>query len=156
MSVPVQVRHDRGCHYARENRGGHEDAAGRVADTWNLHLVAGRGLGLSNVGRWFAAALADGRGDGVLYDSRADAVRHQHHNEQYYMFLRLVPSEMTVCQAASLLRTHRLAYDAGFRMTDPDARGGGYELIPALTLEDSAAQLAALARRTLPTGRYLT
>lgn len=150
MSVPALVRHDQGCKYARPAHGGHSDAARRVSDTWNLHLTAqasarALGLGLSQTARWFAVRLSDGSTDGQLYDTRREAITHQHHNENWYAYCYLQPCEMTVCMAESFLYVHRLAYDNGFRMADPD--GSGHELIPALTVEDFAAQMDALARR---------
>ncbi len=149
-NTAVATPHDSGCQYARPQNGQHTDAAKRIADTWNLHLAAaksGRGLGfgLNNMGRWIAVALADGKSDGVLYDTRGDAIRHQRHNEQFYAYLKLQPFQLTECMAESYLYMHRLAYGNGFRMADPD--GSGHELIPALSVEDFADQMTALARR---------
>lgn len=152
MGVPVLIAHDRGCNYARPAAGGHTDAAKRVADTWNLHLAAaknarGSGFGLTQMGRWIAVALADGTSDGTCYERRIDAVRFQHHNERFYAYLQLQPFELTVCMAESYLYMHRLCYDAGGLMADPEMDGSGHELIPALTVEDFADQMSALARR---------
>lgn len=152
--MTVLVAHDPGCKYARPADGGHTDAAKRVADAYNLHLLAGAGFARNpSVGQWLAVALADGASDGVLYETRAACVRHQHHNEQLYAFLRVVPSSMTVCQAEAFLRMHRLAYDNGFRLTDPQAPGGGREIIPRLSGEEFGAQITALERRTWPVQR---
>lgn len=49
-------------------------AAERLKDAVNMHLAA-QGAGAH--GRYIAARLSDGRSDGSLYDSRADAARHQ-------------------------------------------------------------------------------
>lgn len=147
MTAPILVAHDHGCKYARPDGGGHTDAAKRVSDTVNLHLAA---TGRMAYGQWIAVALADGSSDNVLYASRKAAVAHQHHNEQFYAYIRLVPHAMSVCEAEAFLRMYRLAYDAGFRMADPEAAGGGYEIIPRLTQEEFGAQLAALERRTWP------
>jgi len=151
LGIPALVAHDRGCKYARPAHGGHTDAARRVADTWNLHLAAarnGRGLafGLTAMGRWIAVALADGRGDGVVYETRRDAVRHQHHNERFFAFLQLQPFQLTICQAESYLYMHRLCYDAGGVLSDPE--GSGHELIPALTAEEFNDQLKALRQKS--------
>lgn len=152
--MTVLVVHDPGCRYARPADGGHTDAAKRTADAYNLHLLAGAGMVPNpSVGQWLAVALADGRSDGVLYQTRRDAVRHQHHNEQLYAYLRIVPSSMSVCEAEAFLRMHRLAYDNGFRLTDPEAPGGGREIIPRLSREEFAAQITALERRTWPVQR---
>lgn len=98
------------------------------------------------VGSWrgvVACRLSDGTSDGVVYDSRADAVAHQHHNERWYAFIRLQPSTMSVCAAASVLRMQRQASRLG--TADRDAPNGGLEVIPRLNNEDQQRQLAALA-----------
>jgi hypothetical protein len=154
VAVPVLVAHDPGCKYARPTGGGHSDAAKRVADVYNLHLVAGRSfIPNPNLGRVAAVALADGRSDGVLYDSLRDAVRHQHGNEQLFAYLRIAPHGMSVCAAEAFLRTHRLFFDAGWRLPDPDHRDGGHVPIPRLATEDNNRLLGALAARTWIPGR---
>lgn len=150
MSVPALVQHDRGCKYARPADGGHTDAAKRVSDTYNLHLI---GAGDLAKGQWFAVALADGSSDNVLYPTRRAAVVHQHGNEARYAYIRIMPTSMSVCEAEAFMRMHRLAYDNGFRLTDPDAPGGGMDIIPRITGPERDAQIAALARRTWPVQR---
>jgi hypothetical protein len=114
----------------------HSDAAKRLADTYNLHRMA---LGHDAIGKWFAVALADGTGDGVVYDSKYDCVRHQNHNEQYYTFIKINPPSMSQCEADVMLRTARQLYDKGLRMSDPDHKHGGPDLITRLTVEDQLA-----------------
>src|SRR5256885_1144232 len=99
--------------------GGHSDAAKRISDTYNLHRIADP---YGNVGYWFAAALATGQSDMVLYDSKSTAIRHQHHNENYYTYIQIVPSTMTPCEAEIMLQVARMAYDNGMRRTDGDSR----------------------------------
>ncbi len=148
MSVPVLVAHDRGCNYARPSSGGHTDAAKRVSDTHNLHLLAGAGyMPNPHVGLVFAVALADGRSDNTLYPSMAVAVRHQRHNEAWRAFLRVTPGGMSVCDAESILRTHRLFFEAGWTLPDASDPDGGRVVIPQLTAEDDAAVMSRLARR---------
>lgn len=130
----------------------HSDAAKRIADTYNLHRTV---AGLTAVGQWFAARLADGTTDGVLYENKRAAVRHQHHNEQRYAFFRIAPCSMSVCEAESFLATNRALYDAGMRMADPDHRAGGREMIPRLTVEDQRAQVLAILGRGRPTNLIL-
>jgi hypothetical protein len=105
---------------------GHEDAAKRCADNVNMHFQAG---GWDVVGKWCAIALQDGSSDHVLYERRRDAVLHQHHNEQRYCFVRIVPAMMGYCEAQVFIDFHRKAYDAGFRLADPEHRTGGREII---------------------------
>lgn len=157
MGVPVLVAHDPGCRYARESDGGHSDAAKRISDTHNMHLLAGegyRGLTGSNphIGRIFACRLAGGRSDGVLYDTLDEAVRHQHHDENWCAYLRVTPGGMSVCAAASLLRIHRQVYENGGRMSGTDVPR---VMIPRLTGEDAAEQIRALERRRFPIGDML-
>lgn len=117
---------------------GHSDAAKRLSDTYNLHRIA---LDLNAVGKWFAASLAEGRSDNVLYDSKLDCVTHQHHNEQYYVFVKIAPCGMDACEAEVMLRTQRNLYDAGMRMADPDHKHGGPDVIRRLTVEDQLQQM---------------
>lgn len=143
--MAVLVVHDRACRFARqEDGGGHSDAAKRISDWYNLHRAAGAARGV------IAVALADGTSDGVLYQDRAAAVVHQHHNEHWYAYIRIAAPSMSICEAASLLRWERQA--ARLRLPDRDDRKhGGLEVIPRLNSEDHQRQLAALAGRgTLP------
>jgi hypothetical protein len=133
--MALVMRHDAGCHYARESDGGHSDASKRVADGYNLHCVADRE---NSRGKWVAFNLSDGRGDGVLYDSKIDAELHQHGNETQRLYLCIRASSMSVCAAASLLRTARMLYDLGNHQT------GNRQVIPRLTNEHQARQLSRL------------
>ena len=124
-------------HCPVENRtpfGDHSDAAKRISDIYSLHRVADP---YGNIGCWFAAALADGSSDLVLYNSKQEAIRHQHHNENWYAFIQIVPSMMTPCEAEVMLKTARMAYDKSWRKTDGDSRR---DLIKRLGWEDQVAQ----------------
>lgn len=141
--TPVLVRHDVGCRYARESDGGHSDAAKRISDWYNLHKAAG-----GRIGQVFAVTLAGGTSNGDLYDTRAAAVLHAGHDEHWLAFIKLGPASMSVCQAASVLMMERQA--AHLRLADRDAKQGGRQIIPRLTVEDTERQLAALAHGGLP------
>lgn len=130
--------HDVNCPHRDRD---HDDAAKRCSDQYALHLI---GAGQDAVGSWFAVALADGRSDGVLYPSKRAAVRHQHHNEFRYAFIRIGPASMSVCEAAEYLATNRALYDKGLRLPDPDHRAGGLDMIPRLTAEDQRNQVASI------------
>lgn len=130
------MNHDVNC----KHTGPHSDAAKRVSDTYNLHLTAGGLYGNSNINKVIACALADGRSDGTVYDSMYDAVRHQHHNEKYYAFIRINPSGMSVCEAEVFLRMERARYDAIGKLADREDKHGGYVVIPRLNAEDNAEQ----------------
>jgi hypothetical protein len=133
--------HDHGCRYALLGDGTHEDAAKRVADGYNLHRVA---RGYEVVGKILAFRLADGTSDGTAYDSKPDAVRHQRHGERFCMFVRIRTSSMTVCEAATLLRSARMLYDLGHHQGDLSHPRGGLQVIPRLASRDQVWQDAAL------------
>lgn len=149
MTTAVII-HDPGCRWARD--GDHSDAAKRITDAYNLHRIAGAGLGLHNVGKVFAARLSDGTSDGVLYDGTSDAIRHQKSNARWYAYLRIGREAMTVCNAASLLKMHREADAAGLNFVGRhDEPQSAMEIIPRLTVEDHQQQMRALqsaARRS--------
>ena len=130
---------------------GHSDAAKRVADVYNLHRI---GAGLNAVGKWFAVRLDDGRSDDVLYDYKIEAVRHQHHNEKHYAFLKIAPCDMKTCEAEVMLGTSRQMYKNGMRMTDPDHRHGGPDLITRLTVEDQLAMMRGIVTNLKMPGRH--
>jgi hypothetical protein len=146
--VAVIVKHSAGCPNAGML---HSDAAKRVSDTYRLHKTA---LGYDAIGQWFAAALADGSSNGVLYETKRDAVRCQHHNEQWYAFIQLGPWDMDVCEAESFIGTVRALYDAGLRLPDPDHARGGRDVITRATREDQRSLIASIANRgrTRPSG----
>lgn len=119
------------------------DAAKRVSDIVN-------NLGTHKtfeelVNGWIALRLSDGTWDGVLYDSRHAAVSHQS-NEFLcaYLSTRSAQSGMTVRDAHTFLAFHRAAYDAGFRLPDPDHSNGGKELIVPATKQDVRSQVRRL------------
>jgi hypothetical protein len=141
--VTLVYVHQRGCRFAQLGDGSHDDAAKRAADAYNLHRIAG---GDAAIGKVIAVKLADGTSDGVAYANKSEAVAHQRHNERYCMFVRIRATSMTVCEAASLLRSARMCYDLGAAQADRDHPKGGLQLISRLTLEDAARQDAALYR----------
>jgi len=116
---------------------GHTDPAKRLCDHYNLHRI---GAGTDSIGKWIAVRLIDGDSDGVLYDDKLAAVTHQHHNEQFYTFVKMIPSGMALCEAEVMLATARRLYDAGLRLADPDHKHGGMDVIKRSTVEDHLAQ----------------
>jgi hypothetical protein len=99
-------------------------AAQRAADAINLHLLAQGWDALRN--SWIAIKLEDGSSDGVLYDSKQDATRHQRYEQQcYYFSYRNCQVMVTPRDIAIVLQFAREAYDAGLRFVDPDDRTGG-------------------------------
>lgn len=102
------------------------DAARRCSDVIRTHIVAGM------AGKWAAIRLSDGGSDGVAYDTRADAIRHQLH-ETLCAYVRIPPDDMPPEHAERFLAFHRRVYDAGFRLTDPDDRR---EVLMPATIEE--------------------
>lgn len=117
----------------------HSDAAKRIVDVYNMHRAADP---YGCIGFWIACALNDGSSDNVLYESKRDAIKHQHHNENYYTFIQIVPSTMTECEAEVMLKVARMAYDSGMRVTDGLSR---HDLIKRLGWEDQLALADGIA-----------
>jgi hypothetical protein len=128
------------------------DAVHRICDTYNLHKLADP---YGNIGRWFAAALADGTTDGQLYDSKRDCIRGQKHNEFYYMYLQVTPGDLEPRACAALLDVHRRMYAKGIRVPDPDHHGGGRDLIHRLTWEDMRNQIRSMFGKGHPSNILL-
>ena len=124
----------------RYHPGGHLDSSKRCADFVNLHWAA---LGFGSVGKWVAIRLRDGSSDGVLYDTKRDAVRHQF-DEFLCAYVRLIGMQMTVCEAEIFLETHRRLYDRGFRLADPDAKSGGRQFLGSNRAEERLRVLRIL------------
>jgi hypothetical protein len=144
MSTPLIVSHTAGCPL----RGiGHTDAAKRVSDAVNLHMLASdAGWAWENVrGQFMAFRLEDGRSDGTLYPTKLDAVRHQY-DEFTCMYLKLHAGGMSVCEAEIMLKIHRQAYSNGFRLADPDHKSGGRDIIPRMATDKALNQIRALNR----------
>lgn len=97
---------------------------------------------------WVAIRLSDGGSDGALYDSKREAVRHQ--SDEFtcaYFSYRGAPNGFASPKEAAIwLEYHRQAYDAGFRLPDPDAATGGPDLIMPTPNEQVQLQLAQLRR----------
>lgn len=86
----------------------------------------------TRVNSFVTIRLSDGQCDGVLYESKREAVRHCGGNEQWFAFFgfRGAPAGFaTPKDAAIFLAWHRAAYDRGMRLPDPDDSRGGRDLI---------------------------
>ena len=113
----------------------YSDAAKRCADNVTLAAIAGM------TGRWIAVRLSDGGYDNAIYDTRADAVRHQLHETQC-AYIQVQPGAITAKEAEAFLDYNRAVYDAGFRMPDPEF---SMPLMP-LTLKDQRRQIRVLSK----------
>lgn len=92
------------------------DAARRATEQINENL---RRHGPHAYGRWCAVALADGATDRTLYDTKADAVRHQRHEERC-AYVSIPPGGVSVRGMAHYLHFTRALYARGYRLRDPD------------------------------------
>lgn len=104
------------------------DEARRIADAVNAYRTFMDWDELK--GKWIAFKLADGSHDGVLYDSKRDAVRHQ--SDEFlcaYISFRNLQQGISAKDAEIFLRFNRDAYDHGFRLPDPDSQHGGKEVL---------------------------
>lgn len=123
------------------------DAAKRASDIVNSYAVFTPWDELVN--SWVALRLIDGGHDGTLYSSKRDAVRHQSREQlcAYYSYRfhgtkGTSPKDMQI-----YLDYHRLAYDNGFRLPDPDDPTGGPDLIMPITNTQLFGQLERLQIR---------
>jgi hypothetical protein len=96
---------------------------------------------------YLAIRLSDGGSDQTLYDTKRDAVRHQLDETQcaYFSFRESPNGFGSPRDAAVFLAFHRLAYDRGFRLPDPDDRHGGHDLVMPDMNEHLQNQLNRLA-----------
>lgn len=96
------------------------DAAQRLADAVNLHVhaIAAEGSGRDKPA-YIAVRLFDGRSpDGVLYDSRSDATRHQ--NDPGVFFVKVGRDTMPLNEALIVLQMNRRAYRQGVVFTEEE------------------------------------
>lgn len=105
------------------------EAGKRASDHVNLHRLAQKWEDIQS--KWIAVNLGDGGSDGVLYDSKRDAVKHQRHEQlcAYVAFKNLVAGS-TPLDMAIFIKFTRDAYKAGFRLPDPDDQFGGKDVAP--------------------------
>jgi hypothetical protein len=111
------------------------DAARRCADIVNGYILSRNWDELRD--SWVAIRLSDGGSDGTLYDTKRDAVRHQLFEMQCaYVSFRNLAGGISPLEAERYLDYNRRAYDAGFRLPDPDAVNGGPDLfLPSQTYD---------------------
>jgi len=74
------------------------------------------------IGRWIAARC-DGRTDGVLYDTRDDAVRITGNRPDAHAYLMVPPHQMPPAEATGWLDLHKRMHAAGVDLKDPNRQG---------------------------------
>ena len=92
------------------------DAARRCADTITGLLAEHKE---NAFGKWVAVRLSDGGTDGIMYDTKQEAVRFQIH-EMLCAYVCILPTGMPIDDALDFLRINRKLYAAGMRISDPD------------------------------------
>ncbi len=93
--------------------------------------------------------LSDGYCDGVLYESKQAAVKHTGGSEHwfaYFSFRNAPHGFASPKDAAIFLAWHRMAYDNGARLPDPDDPHGGPDLIMPDQVEHLQNQLTRAMR----------
>lgn len=89
------------------------DAANRMRDAVNLHVLTGN-LGFrERAACWVAIRLEDGRSDGNLYESRRDAVRHTTNKETGWFYVKVGAESMGEREAIIVLQQARQAFKSG-------------------------------------------
>lgn len=103
------------------------EAGKRASDVANMHLQFAVWDDIRT--KWIAFNLGDGRSDGVLYDSKKDAVKHQFHEQlcAYFAF-KNCPNGTNARDMAIFIQFTRDAYKAGFRLSDPENQFGGKDV----------------------------
>lgn len=107
----------------------YSDAANRASDCIRIHILA------RMAGKWAAIRLSDGGSDGIVYDSKSAAIRHQLHETQC-MYVKIPWDDFPPVHAERFLDIHRKLYDSGFRLQDPE---GIRDVIIPYTREDLSA-----------------
>lgn len=93
------------------------DSAARLRDAVNVHIDA---IGSEAAGKYVAVRLADGRSDGVLYDTRRDAARHQ--PDPWCFYVKVNPGGMQLREAWTVLCYARQARkNAGVVFSEEEA-----------------------------------
>lgn len=94
-------------------------AAQRMCDAVNLHVHVGNATGDRMAG-FVAINLSDGRSpDGVLYDNRRDAVRHNR-DDPYRFYVKVGVEMMPVREALIVLQMARMAFKRGVIFADEE------------------------------------
>lgn len=96
------------------------DAAARMRDAVNLHVVAlALGVREREIG-WVAIRLDDGRSDGELYETRRDAVRHTQLKSRGWCYLRVGAEIMGERESIITLQMFRQAFARGIIFAEED------------------------------------
>jgi hypothetical protein len=91
-----------------------------MAEYINIMVIAHPWASICN--GWMAFKLVDGSTDGVLYETRKDAIKHQL-DERWccYFFMRAAMGGVKPLDCQLYINMHRQAYDGGMRLAEPEA-----------------------------------
>jgi hypothetical protein len=90
-----------------------KDAAARMRDAVNLHVLTGTYGARDRQLCWVAIRLEDGRSDGELYESRRDAVKHTTNREKGWFYAKVGADVMHEQESIIVLQQARQAFKAG-------------------------------------------
>lgn len=82
------------------------DAAQRIVDAVNVALIANKDV-FTNVDKWMAFKLEDGKTNHVIYDSKQDAVKDKKGRSKDYCYIKLDPTGITLKHAMHFLKINR-------------------------------------------------
>lgn len=124
-----------------------DDAAKRAYDQVRLHVEVASWDDRVQGEPYVAVRLSDGGTDGHRYATKQAAVRAQLHEQQcaYFSFKHSPMGFANYREAGLFLEFHRMAYNNGFRLPDPDDTTGGPDLIMPSSNEHLQNQLNRLA-----------
>lgn len=90
------------------------DAANRMKDAVNLHVVVGAALTTRQIG-YVAIRLSDGSAHdhNTLYETRRDAVRHTRNEERGWFYVKVGMESMSEREAIIVLQSARQAFKSG-------------------------------------------
>lgn len=107
------------------DQGSADDFAKRAFDQMNIHVL---GKGDAAWDKWVALRLSDGGSDGVLYDTREQAISHQLHPSQS-CYLVIPPTGFTLTEIRRFLVLSRELYAKGARIpSHGDYRQMGFKI----------------------------
>jgi hypothetical protein len=96
------------------------DAGKRFADGVNGLLSFNRIWEVKH--HWLAIKLEDGSVNSTIYDTKAAALKDQHHNEEQYFYLPVgnFLTGLSYTDAECILQMSRMAYESGIRYKQED------------------------------------
>lgn len=102
------------------------DAGKRASDILNVYIVHSRWDDIKT--QFMAIRLSNGGSDGILYENKRDAIKHQIHEHQCaYVCFNELRGGASARDMAIYIKFNRDAYANGMRLTDPEDQLGGLQ-----------------------------